>query len=117
LHFSDEHYSKEFQLHCDSDRLRGIVGAFYFNEEMEGINRAGPNPTVAPMENLVNFAGTVDVEAWALFTEFEYDLTPALTVKVSGRYSGEDRRAMTLPRDRSSPPGIYYWRLTSRKRK
>jgi iron complex outermembrane receptor protein len=105
LYFKDEQFSQEFQLHYNGERLRGIVGAFYFDGELEGFNRAGPEPTGGPMQNLVNFDGTVDIEAWALFAEYEYDLSKALTLRLGARYSDEDRQGDALATGIVFPPG------------
>jgi len=105
LLFQDEQISQEFQLHYDGDRFRGLVGAFYFDGQMEGFNRAGPEPRGGPMENLVNFDGTVDVTAWALFAEYEYDLNDDFTLRFGARYSDEDRQGNALATGIVFPPG------------
>jgi iron complex outermembrane receptor protein len=57
------------------------------------------------MQNLVNFDGTVDVKAWALFAEYEYDLSAALTLRFGARYSDEDRQGDALATGIVFPPG------------
>jgi iron complex outermembrane receptor protein len=105
LPFQDEQTSQEFQLHYAGERFRGILGAFYFDGELEGINRAGPDPRGPASANLVNFAGTVDITAWALFAEYEYDLRPDLTLVFGARYSDEDRQGDALATGIVFPPG------------
>jgi iron complex outermembrane receptor protein len=105
LLFEDEQTSQEFQLHYDNDRLRGLVGLFYFDGRLEGFNRAGANPTAGPLDNLVNFAGTVDIEAWAIFAEYEYDLSTDVTLRLGARYSDEDRQGDALATGIVFPPG------------
>ena len=99
-----DHFSQEFQLHYDSDRLHGLIGLFYFNESVLNRNNIGfvsdnVNTGGFPLfanTQAVLFTGDIDIESWALFANFTYDLAENLALKLGGRYSYETREADTL---------------------
>lgn len=116
----NEQFSQELQLLVDTDRLRGIIGGYYFTDDVSavvpiGVNpqaafqrlselddeRAQGNPGPAPLarpstasffpDARVIIPGDMEIEAFALFGNLTFDVTEALRVKVGARYSDESR--------------------------
>lgn len=106
----NEQLSQELQLSFDSDRWRGLVGGYYFEDEIRSTILIGADPLrnigtvdifaatadADPSQNLVAnnrvvIPSEMDVEALALFANFTFDVTDALSVKLGARYSEEDR--------------------------
>lgn len=90
LNTESQHFSQELQLSYNSDRLHGLVGAYYFQEDIQSNNAIGLNPSNDEIR--VAFIGEVDIEAFGLFGNFTYDLTDKFSVNAGLRYSDEDRR-------------------------
>ena len=119
--FDTEQFSEELRLNFDGEKLRGLVGLYYYKEDISSDNRldldlvppfvADLNPGLrgctfadnssnqilgAPDENLCFlFRGTSSTEAYALFANAAYDLTPTLTLTVGARYSDETKEGDT----------------------
>ncbi len=116
----NEQFSQELQFVVDTDRLRGLVGAFYFTDDVSAIVPIGTNPQTAfnrralldPLRAQTNpgpapaarpeiaqffpdarvlIPGQMDVEAWALFANFTFDVTDTFRIKAGARYSDESR--------------------------
>ena len=100
--------SQEFQLTYDGASWNGILGAYYFKEDVAATVLIGANPL--PINSRVNvrtlansslgtllpdtrviIPGDMDIEAIALFANVNFDLSDALRLKLGGRYSEEDR--------------------------
>ena len=119
--FDVDQFSQELRLNFDSTRWRGLVGLYYYTEDMASDNRLDlrlvPQPVAdtvpglagcgfddnvsdqiigAPDEDLCFlFRGTAEAEAFALFANFAFDLTDAMTLNVGARYSDETRKGDT----------------------
>ncbi|WAT18605.1 TonB-dependent receptor [Aurantiacibacter sp. MUD11] len=116
----NEQFSQELQFVVDTSRLRGLIGAFYFTDDVSAIvpigtnpqsayNRRdildpfiaqtnpGPAPAARPdiaqlfPDARVMIPGAMDVEAWALFANFTFDVTDTFRIKAGARYSDESR--------------------------
>ena len=116
----NEQFSQELQFVVDTDRLRGLIGAFYFQDDVSAIVPIGtdpraafnrrnlldplraetnPGPAPAARPEIAQFfpdarviiPGAMDIEAWALFANFTFDLTDAFRIKAGARYSDESR--------------------------
>ena len=90
LNTRSQHFSQELQLTYDSDRLHGLVGFYYFQEDVQSNNEIGFNPNVGDIR--VSFDGELDIQSFAFFGNFTYDLTDRLALNFGARYSNEDRR-------------------------
>lgn len=119
--FETEQSSEELRLNFDGENVHGLVGLYYYSEEIDSINQLdlalNPGPprcTVgdnvsnsllnADIEDICfNFSGTSETEAYAVFANLSFDLTEALTVNVGGRYSYENKKGDT---DRWNAPGV-----------
>lgn len=119
--FETEQFSEELSLNFDGERMRGLVGLYYYTEEIESDNRldlplvpqaaANANPTLAgcgindnqPQQIIgvadellcFHFRGDAETDAWAAFTNVAFDLTDTLVLNAGLRYSREDRGGYT----------------------
>lgn len=101
-----EHFSQELQLSYESERLRGIVALYHFEEDLFNRNNIGFASADAPIgafplfanTQAVLFTGDIDIETTAIFANFNYDLTDKLSLDIGGRYSDETREADNLNR-------------------
>jgi iron complex outermembrane receptor protein len=119
--FDVDQFSQELRLNFDVERVRGVVGLYYYTEEMASDNRldiplvpqivadtvpglsgCGFDDNVsdqiigAPVEDLCFvFRGTAEAEAYALYANAAIDLTNSLTLNLGARYSDETREGDT----------------------
>ena len=86
--------SQELQASYRGDRFFAILGAFYFRETRDGTTSLSfPALDFLPPPNVgdVFQQGRNTTEAFALFGNIDYDLTPELTLGVGLRYSDETK--------------------------
>ncbi|MEX2524290.1 MAG: TonB-dependent receptor [Gammaproteobacteria bacterium] len=115
--FETDQFSQELQLHYDGNRINGLVGLYYYNEEIKSDNRlhqAIPVPPCGPATSTVldydiddlcfHFRGAVNAEAAAVFANFNFAFTDNVTINLGGRYSYETRKGFT---DRWFVPGMF----------
>ena len=92
--YSDEQVSHELQANYDAGgRLRGVMGIYAFNGEAGG----------QVLNNFFNLSfgdtqGTVFTESVALYADWTFDISEALTLDVGARYTDEDKHARVLNR-------------------
>ncbi len=111
-----EQYSEEIQFIFNSDRWRGVAGLYYFNEDIDSVVLIGRDPLYTPdnpatspnfnaivpaelmtdisnLPDMVRVAifATMDIEAYAAFANFTFDVTDSFAVKLGARYSHETR--------------------------
>jgi len=109
INFISESISQEVQLEFDDagvfrsgDRLQGLLGVFYFNEELEHTQYGGcdsPRNATALSSGCLN--GSVprvmevmahqDIEAIAVFGHVSYDFNEQVTLNVGARWTDEER--------------------------
>lgn len=87
----DDQFTQELQFIYDGDRLHGIAAAYYLTESIDSLVLLGRDPVRQPTRSRVIVPATLDVDAWALFTNFTYDLTEMFSIKAGARYSAEKR--------------------------
>ncbi|MEL6363853.1 MAG: TonB-dependent receptor [Pseudomonadota bacterium] len=85
--YENEQFSQELQFTYESDRLSGVAGFYYL--DANAFN--GFDVILTSVAILTE--GDVDTETWAIFGEFTYDLTDALSLTVGGRYTSDERTA------------------------
>jgi len=126
--FDTKQFSEELRLNFDTDRLHGLVGAYYYSEKISSDNRldipivpqfvADAVPGLAgcgfddnvsdqiigadPSVLCFHFRGTSDTDAYALFANVAYDISDKLSLNIGGRYSHEKKQGDT---DRWTAPG------------
>lgn len=87
----DDQFSQELQFIYDGDSLHGIAAAYYLTEGIDSLVLLGRDPVRQPARSRVIVPATLDVDAWAVFTNFTYDLTDMFSIKAGARYSAEKR--------------------------
>ncbi|WP_417320655.1 TonB-dependent receptor [Emcibacter sp.] len=95
-----EQFSQELQALYTADRLNGVVGLYYFDEDTHDevrVDVAAPPPVVAAGGPGSRDYQSVDLstESWAAFTEWTYDFTDALSLSGGLRYT-EETKGMKL---------------------
>ncbi|HEY0941000.1 MAG TPA: TonB-dependent receptor [Steroidobacter sp.] len=88
----DEQFSEELQFIYEGEKLRGIAAAFYLNEKIDSLVLLGRDPVGQPQRSRVVVPATLDVDAWAVFTNFTYAFNDLFSVKAGARYSAETRK-------------------------
>ena len=90
LNTISKHFSEELQLIYESDNLHGLVGFYYFQEDVDSTNQIGENPA----DDLVRvaFNGSLDIESFAAFANVTYDFNEQFSINLGARYSDENRR-------------------------
>lgn len=89
-------FSEELQLLGETDKLKWVLGGFYFWEKTSGFFTL-PFSTVlfgGPVDVLVqglDFGGDLKTSAQAVFGQATYAVTPELSVTLGGRYSWEKK--------------------------
>ncbi|NNM00540.1 MAG: TonB-dependent receptor, partial [Gammaproteobacteria bacterium] len=91
---TSEQFSQELQLHYDSDRLRGLLAFFYYDEDFTNRNQIGFGPGFGAFPN-VNFTADVNIESIAVFGNVSWDITDSITLNFGGRYTDEERGGNT----------------------
>jgi iron complex outermembrane receptor protein len=89
--FQDQ-FSQELQANIDTDRLHGVLGAFYLKEDIRVENHIGFDVLTNSDPYRVQFDGRLGIETWAVFANLTYDLSDQLSIKGGARYSWEKRR-------------------------
>ena len=87
----DEQFSEELQFVYEGDSLRGIAAAYYLTESIDSLVLIGRDPLRSPERSRVIVPATLDVDAWAVFANFTYDINRLFSVKAGARYSAEER--------------------------
>lgn len=84
----NEQFSQEIRAHFTFDRLDGVLGAYYFEEDTFDKFRAElGTPGTSYDTNEVN----LDSAAFALFTEWSFQFSDALSVSAGLRYTSEEK--------------------------
>lgn len=93
---SGSQLSQEFQALFENDRVSGVVGLYYFEEEFLDFLQvpfAAPPPVVAAGgEGSRDYqSADIDNDNWALFTHWTFDLTDSLSLAAGVRYTEETK--------------------------
>lgn len=81
--------SEELQLIGTSDRLKWILGGYFFDDKTDGIPGGSFGPTTGRGAFLQG--GVLNSAAYAVFGQATYDLTDQFSVTLGGRYSTEKK--------------------------
>jgi iron complex outermembrane receptor protein len=85
--YDDNQFTQEFQVLVNAGRLNGVAGVYYLDA-----TASGAFDTVVGLANLTTLtAGSVDTTSYAVFADFSYDLTDALSISVGGRYTHDEK--------------------------
>ncbi|MFC5371869.1 TonB-dependent receptor [Brevundimonas faecalis] len=85
--YDDDQFSQEFQAVLSGDRWSGVAGVYYLDA-----TASGAFDTVLGLANLTTLtAGSVDTKSYAVFGDFSYDVTDALSVSVGARWTHDEK--------------------------
>ncbi|WP_427790420.1 TonB-dependent receptor [Brevundimonas diminuta] len=85
--YDDDQFSQEFQAVFSGDRWSGVAGVYYLDA-----TASGAFDTVLGLANLsILTAGSVDTKSYAVFGDFSYDLTDALSLSVGARWTHDEK--------------------------
>ncbi|HEY0682325.1 MAG TPA: TonB-dependent receptor [Steroidobacter sp.] len=94
---SGDQFSQELQALVETESLRGVVGAFYFEETIDDfllVPFAAPPPLVASgaIPGSIDYQRAfIDNDNFALFTQWTYNVTDALSITAGARYTEETK--------------------------
>ncbi|MDY6947105.1 MAG: TonB-dependent receptor [Pseudomonadota bacterium] len=94
---SGDQFSQELQALVETGSLRGVFGAFYFEESIDDwllVPFAAPPPLVASgaVPGSIDYQRAfIENDNFALFTQWTYDLTDALSITAGARYTEETK--------------------------
>ena len=99
----DQHqFSQEFQLAYTSDKLSGVAGLYYLNEDIESHQEAFADDLLGPAFLNSGFLRTIDdklnTKSYAAYANASYEIVPAVRLSAGIRYTEEKKD---------------YWRTTS----
>lgn len=85
--YDDDQFSQEFQLLFDGGRWNGVAGVYYMDA-----TASGAFDTVVGLVNLTTLtSGSVDTESMAVFGDFSFDVTDALSISAGGRWTRDEK--------------------------
>lgn len=88
LRSKSSQFSQELRANVEVDRLNGVIGVYYFDETTDDNVRVDlGTPGTSYDSNRVN----LQTESFALFSEWSYKLTDALSLTLGARYTSEDK--------------------------
>jgi iron complex outermembrane recepter protein len=96
--------SQELHLLVTRSRLRATLGANYYGDRQFFGLQTIPVPATGPLlqTNPIRFSS--NIKSWALFGQFEFDLTQRATLVAGARY-GNEKRDWMLDTTVANPPG------------
>ncbi len=96
-------FSQELQALYQSDALKGVVGLFYYDEEVVDILTV----SLGNRASLDSDNNTVKNDNWAAFTQWTYDLTDKLSLTGGIRYTEENKGSIPDQFDYANPDAKY----------
>ena len=100
--YDDDQFSQEFQAQLTGDRWSAVAGVYYMDATASGafdtvvglydanVVFAVP-PGTFPIGLTTLTSGSVDTKSYAVFGDFSYDVTDALSVSVGGRWTHDEK--------------------------
>ncbi|HEX9877393.1 MAG TPA: TonB-dependent receptor [Gammaproteobacteria bacterium] len=98
--------SEELQLLFDDDTLNGVLGLYYFEEEIDDIVLVQLN-SPAPGVQSDSDNNITKNDSWAVFTQWSFDLSDQLAVAVGGRYTEDTKGSIPDQFDYANPDVKY----------
>jgi len=95
-------FSQELQLTRQTERMTGVVGAYYFTQKSDDIATIELNPP-PPGVQRDSDNNKVDNESWALFTQWTYRFNDRLSATVGGRYTNDKKGSYPDQYDFATP--------------
>lgn len=92
--YDDDQFSQEFQAVFNGERWSGVAGVYYLDA-----TASGAFDTVLGLANLtILTSGEVDTTSYAVFGDFSYDLTDALSLSVGARWTHDEKTGTVFRR-------------------
>ena len=88
---TSKQFSEELQFHYESERLRGLLAFYYFDEDFTNNNNIGFQRPADGLTTRVLLTGDIDIETAAVFANATYDITEQFSLNVGGRLAYEKR--------------------------
>jgi iron complex outermembrane receptor protein len=85
--YRDVQFSQELQALYTGDRVQGVVGVYYLDAAAKGAF----DTVLGPLNLTIATAGKVNTESLALFGDFSFDVTDALSMSVGGRWTRDEK--------------------------
>ncbi|MCB2059201.1 MAG: TonB-dependent receptor [Novosphingobium sp.] len=89
-------FSQELQLKLDMDRLNGVFGLYYLDEQIRSHQEAYANDYLRYVGTPLDFIRTIDddqsTKSYAAFGQLTYEFTDQLSVTAGLRYTREKKR-------------------------
>ena len=85
--YNDEQFSQEFQALFTGQRLKGVLGLYYF----DALSGGDADAILGNLGLTLNFHGDVTTKSIAGFGDFSYDLTDRLQVSAGLRWTQDQR--------------------------
>ncbi len=120
-----DQFSQELRLSNETEDFTWVVGVYYFEQDLDSIvdTLVGPDtgglvgvPTIAfPAGTGSRNVASQDHNTWALFGQFDYNLTDSLVLTAGGRWTKEDKDMVNVfTQDASAvldfvSPGWGFW--------
>jgi iron complex outermembrane receptor protein len=87
--FTQDQFSQELQFSGTTERMKWLVGLYYFEEEADNPNPVQfPEPTIGAIVS----GGATDNDNYAVFGQFTYDITEQWALTAGARYTDETKR-------------------------
>lgn len=90
-------FSEELQMIVEADTFNGVVGLFYFEEEVDELLRVpfgNPGALLPPPTRAVSWDyqdASIQNDNWAIFTNWNFDLTDAVSLSLGVRHTQEEK--------------------------
>ncbi|MEH6660406.1 MAG: TonB-dependent receptor [Parasphingorhabdus sp.] len=97
--YKNDQLSQEFQILYESDKLNGVLGAYYLDASAFNVFDVllGTTGTLIGLPGLnAQTLGDVDTKTWSIFGDFTYDVSDHLSLSVGGRYTNDKRSSRIL---------------------
>ncbi|GAD60532.1 LOW QUALITY PROTEIN: tonB-dependent receptor [Brevundimonas abyssalis TAR-001] len=86
-YYADDQFTQEFQLLFNGARWQGVAGVYYLDSHAEGAF----DTVLGNLGVSIGTGGFVDTESYAVFADFNFDLSDRLRVAVGARYTEDDK--------------------------
>lgn len=101
-YYADSQFTQELQVLFQGARWQGVAGVFYMDAMSKGafdtvvgknVLEVAPG-TFVPFPVTTYTGGKVDTESFAVFADFNYDVTDQLSLSLGGRWT-QDKKSVT----------------------
>lgn len=92
--YENEQFTEELLIEYSGDRLAGVMGYFYLDGSALTVFDVLLD-NLLPGLNAQTF-GEVETTTWAVFANFDYELTDTVSLTLGGRYTEDERTSRVL---------------------